>query len=235
MKMFFLSAATAIAVAGFAPALAQTAAVPAAPVPAAPGRHMHNMKPVTRAAFLQRVQKQFARLDSNRDGFLTQDEAQAAAQAMRSRMEQGMAQRSSRLFDRLDTNNDGEITQAEFNAATANRPQQAANASHRTPSWDRLAARFDTNHDGQITRVEFDAARAAHGQRTADTGKPRLHRAGFAAQMFATADLNHDGRVSLQEATQAASQRFDAADTNHDGVLTPDEMRAIHQFMHPKG
>jgi hypothetical protein len=45
------------------------------------------------------------------------------------------------------------------------------------------------------------------------------------------ADANHDGRVSLQEATAAALQHFDRADLNHDGKLTPEERRQAHQLM----
>jgi Ca2+-binding EF-hand superfamily protein len=195
---------------------------------------MHAMQPITRAVFLQRVQKHFARLDANHDGFITQDEAEASAQAMRARMSQGMAQHAAKMFDRLDANHDGVITQAEFDAAMANRPQATDSRRH-APSWDRLATRFDSNHDGQISRAEFDAVRSQHEQQMADGGKPDMHRAGFAQQMFAKADLNHDGRVSLQEATQAALQHFDAADANHDGTLSPDEMRAMHKAMRPVG
>ena len=45
------------------------------------------------------------------------------------------------------------------------------------------------------------------------------------------ADANHDGRVSLQEATNAALQHFDRADLNHDGKLTPEERQQAHQLM----
>jgi Ca2+-binding EF-hand superfamily protein len=228
MKIFLLSAAAAVSVAMLAPASAQTAD----PAPGAPAHRVHTMQPVTRAVFLQRVQKHFARLDANHDGFVTQDEVEASAQAMRARMSQGMAQHAAKMFDRLDANHDGVVTQAEFSAAMANRPQ-VANSHRAAASWDRLAARFDANHDGQISRAEFDAVRAQHEQQMADGGKPQMHRAGFAAQMFAKADLNHDGRVSMQEATQAAQQWFDSADANHDGTLSPDEMRAMHKAMRP--
>ena len=67
----------------------------------------------------------------------------------------------------------------------------------------------------------------------ADSGKSHMHHAGFEAQMFAKAELNHDGRVSLQEATQAAQLMFDSADVNHDGTPSPDEMRAMHKVMRP--
>jgi Ca2+-binding EF-hand superfamily protein len=59
--------------------------------------------------------------------------------------------------------------------------------------------------------------------------------AGMAGHMFAAADANKDGRVSLQEATAAAAAHFDRLDTNHDGVVTPDEMRAAHAAMRGPG
>ena len=231
MKTFLFSATAAFAAAAFAPASAQTAASPAAPVPSAPARHMRMMKPVTRAAFVQKAQKLFARLDANHDGFVTQDEVQASSQKMRDMMTQRMGNGGSKMFDRLDANRDGVVTQAEFDSAMANRPQRAG--SHRpAPTWERFAARFDSNHDGQISRAEFESG---HAQRhMAENGKPHPHRAGFAAQMFAMADVNHDGRVSLQEAIQTAQNWFDTADSNHDGVLSPDEMRAMHKGMHPR-
>jgi Ca2+-binding EF-hand superfamily protein len=230
MKTLILSVTALMAASAFAPATAQTAAPASQP----PEHHMRVMQPVARAAFLQKVQKHFARLDANHDGFVTQDEFEASAQAMRARMTQAMAQHAGKMFDRMDANHDGVITQAEFNAAIASRTQGGQSRGH-VPSWDRLAARLDSNHDGQISRAEFDAARAQHEQQMADSGKGQMHRAGFAAQMFAKADLNHDGRVSLQEATQAAQQWFDAADANHDGTLSPDEMRAMHKAMRPAG
>jgi Ca2+-binding EF-hand superfamily protein len=228
MKTFLLAAAALLTLATFAPAAAQTPA----PATDASAHHMHMMQPVTRAAFLQRVQKHFARVDANHDGFVTQDELEASAQAMRARMSQGMAQHAAKMFDRLDTNHDGVVTQAEFDAVMAKSPHAADSRRH-APTWDRLASRFDTNHDGQISRAEFDAVRAQREQQMASGGGAHMHRAGFAAQMFAKADLNHDGRVSMQEATQAAQQWFDSADANHDGTLSPDEMRAMHKAMRP--
>ena len=52
--------------------------------------------------------------------------------------------------------------------------------------------------------------------------------------MFATADANKDGKVSLQEANAAAAAHFDKADANRDGTLTPEERRAAHKAMRAK-
>jgi hypothetical protein len=47
--------------------------------------------------------------------------------------------------------------------------------------------------------------------------------------MLEAADVNRDGRLSLQEMTNAALRRFDRADANRDGKLTPDERMQMRQ------
>jgi hypothetical protein len=42
-------------------------------------------------------------------------------------------------------------------------------------------------------------------------------------RMFAMADLDRDGRVTLREATDSALRRFDINDRNRDGRITPEE------------
>ena len=61
----------------------------------------------------------------------------------------------------------------------------------------------------------------------------RMHGIGMRmhGKMFESADGNRDGKVSLQEMTNAALQHFDRADANHDGKLTPDERMQMHQRM----
>ena len=61
----------------------------------------------------------------------------------------------------------------------------------------------------------------------------RMHRFGgmMGGPMFTMADANKDGRVSMQEATDAAARHFDMADANRDGRITPDERREMHRQM----
>jgi hypothetical protein len=44
--------------------------------------------------------------------------------------------------------------------------------------------------------------------------------------LFQLADANHDGRVTLAEATSGALRHFDMMDANRDGRLTPEERAA---------
>jgi len=127
--------------------------------------------------------------------------------------------------------------------------EQRSSEKKRAALFDKL----DTNHDGVISRQEFMAARTElHERRTMamrevlgpgslgmeqmgdmqmrDQRAMRMH-GGFAAHLFAMADTNHDGRVSLQEAEAAALAHFDRMDLNHDGKITPDERRQAHDRM----
>ncbi|MEO7827766.1 MAG: EF-hand domain-containing protein, partial [Allosphingosinicella sp.] len=89
-------------------ALAVLASMPALAQP----RGDRSAQPQTRSAVQARVQARFARADANRDGFVTQDEVRARAEARRGQRQE----RSGERFDRLDANHDGMISRAEFDA-----------------------------------------------------------------------------------------------------------------------
>jgi hypothetical protein len=91
-----------------------------------------------------------------------------------------------------------------------------------------MFAQMDANHDGFIARSEIDAGmeRRDHAQ---SGGSEHGHGMRLGGRMFDMADANRDGRISLQEATDAANRHFDMADLNHDGQLTPDERMEMHQ------
>ena len=153
------------------------------------------------------------------------------------------------IFDRLDSNRDGSITKAEADAAKAKPGQWAGRRMHGGAAGGQMADRgamfdrLDANHDGSVSRAEFDAAHAQRQQRIAShdqngDGRPNGRRiggghgmGGMGGQMFERADGNRDGRVTLQEATNAALHHFDTADVNRDGQLTPDERKQMHQRM----
>lgn len=191
-KLLIGGAVLALAV----PALAQVAPA-TSPVP----QMKHVAKVQTRADVQTKVAEHFNRMDSNRDGFLTKAEADAAAQAFGGKRAERRAERGEQRFEQIDTNRDGSITRSEWDSAQAQRQQ-------------RIAAR-DQNGDGRADRARF----GHHGM------------GGFGGRMFEMADANHDGRVTLQEAQTAALQHFDMVDTNRDGRITPDERMRMHQHM----
>ena len=161
----------------------------------------------TRAEVSAHVQTMFARLDADRDGFVTKAEGEAARtshhQAMRGAGHSAPEARGERpahdrgaMFDRLDSNKDGAISREEFAAAPA---------------------------------------RANHARKGAKMAKmhKRMHGMGMGmgGHRFAMADGNNDGRVSMKEATDAAFKHFDMADTNRDGRIVPEERQQMRQRM----
>ncbi|WP_380872904.1 hypothetical protein ACFB49_37990 [Sphingomonas sp. DBB INV C78] len=132
-------------------------------------------------------------------------------------------------FAKMDLNKDGAVTEAEI--------RQGRDARMKARADERFAA-LDSDKNGQISRAEFDAghdkAREMRGDRGpgghGGKGKHgmRGHRGGgdFGGRMFATADANKDGKVTLAEASTARLQWFDKVDINKDGTITPEERKA---------
>lgn len=208
MKEFLIGAA-GIIVAG--------AAIAQAPVTTpAPNAAPHAMAPMadqthTRDEMVAKVRDHFAKLDADKDGFLTKAEAEAGRGAMKQRIVERLGERRdpAAAFDRLDANKDGTISRDEFSKGHEMRTERRM--------------------------VMKDGAPGAPGAK-AHKGMQK-HRMGgmmMMGQMFDMADANKDGRVSLQEATDAAAKHFDMADANRDGKITPDERRQMHHQMMEK-
>ena len=186
---------------GAVAALAVPALAQIAPAPTPAPRAAHAQKVQTRAEVQAKVAQHFARLDANRDGVLTQAEVDTAKQARKTKVAERREQAREHRLRRLESNNDGSISRAEWDAAQAHRRQ-------------RVAAR---DHDG-------DGRRDRRGARGAG-----MH--GFGGRMFAMADADKDGRVTLAEAHATALQHFDMIDANRDGRITPEERTQMHQRM----
>jgi Ca2+-binding EF-hand superfamily protein len=198
----FVFAGAALAVLGDSAALAQPALGP------------RNAQPLTRAVVEQRVDAGFARVDANRDGFVTQEEARAVAQArrgqrgeMRGARQGQRVERRAERFAQLDSNRDGMISRAEFDAHTGVRGGNRA---------ERREARAE--------RQGMRGQRRGGGQ-----GGGMFAR--FGGAMFGQADANRDGRVSRQEARSGALALFARIDTNRDGTVSVEERRAAREGM----
>lgn len=211
-----LFGASAVACIAIAPALATS--------PQGGHRQMMNQTEA-RTDVQGHVVKMFARLDGNKDGFISTAEMDAMQAQHAQRVEAKMDQRAehfdaAKMFAHLDTNKDGKLTKAEVDAVRAAR-KGASQGGHGS---ERLFARADTNKDGAITLAELKAApKPDHAAMD--------RRLGAKGHMLGQADLNKDGKVSLAEAQQSALQHFDRADANHDGKLTPEERKAAVQAM----
>ena len=198
---------SAVALVIAVPAMAQVQA-PMAPVaPIAPRMDVTH----TRDQAVAKVREHFAKMDTNRDGFVAADEMQsmrAQHQGMRRERGKRLAQGARALrdpsvaFDRLDANRDGSISRDEFGKGHEMRKQRriAMHGQHGAPG-----AGMEGGHRKMM----------------------KMHRMGgmMRGHMLKMADLDKDGRVSLQEATTSAIQRFDRIDANRDGRITPDERR----------
>jgi len=228
MKKLWLSSASIATIFVIAPAFAQPVPPASPTAPQVQTFRMERMSgPETRDQMVAHVREMFGKLDTNKDGFVTREEADSMHQAMAGDMHDKFAKRLAEhdmpkidrgaMFDKLDANKDGAISRQEFLAA---KPQVHERRV--------IVMRDGDGADDADAPVEIDGG----------PGEPhvkimRMHGMGMKmhGRMFESADANHDGKVSLQEMTDAAVHHFDEADANHDGTLSPDERMQMHQRM----
>ncbi|WP_426265838.1 calcium-binding protein [Sphingomonas sp. LHG3443-2] len=150
----------------------------------------------TRTEVVERTRAMFARVDANRDGYITQQERQAVRGQMGERRAQRMADGRgagrAQMFERLDQNRDNVISRDEWARAEAMRGERRAEGRRGGMMGQRMAMggamlrMADTNRDQRISLAEAQAA---------------------AVQRFDRVDLNRDGRVTREERQQARQQR----------------------------
>lgn len=230
MKAFLISgaalAAMAIpALAGAAQSAPQGNSAQAAAHASHPTRHARQpVQDLKRADIEAQVKEHFTKLDTNRDGAITQAEITAHHQARK-------AARQDARFKALDSNGDGSISRAEFDAAHS-RPEQGRPGADRP---DRPTTRPAAPLDARPVGAEGHTKEAG-GKRFGGPGKHR-HGHGFGVgggaflggKAFERADANKDGKVTLAEATATALAHFDKVDANKDGVISAQERQDFHK------
>lgn len=109
---------------------------------------------VTRQAFIATMDQEYAKLDTNRDGVVTQAEVE---QNQRRLIVQSATRQAQLEFAVLDSDHDGRISQAEWLKARviANPPVNST----------ALMQRLDRNGDGKVTLVEYRALTLANFDR----------------------------------------------------------------------
>lgn len=163
--------------------------------------------------------------------------APAAAQSSNASLSRGaVAGLMQSMFTAADTNRDGYVTAAEATAAKAaadsSRDQRRRNYALRHDA-NYLFAASDSNRDGSLSRGEYDAmyativrAHAAHASAPRTTASAPRMGLRMDGKRFARADVNKDGRLSLQEAVAVGYFYFDRMDSNRDSLVTPAERAA---------
>jgi len=108
---------------------------------------------VSRDQALQNATREFALIDTNKDGKLSPDEI---ATFRRARVLAALRERNSRAFDRLDTDRNGSLSREEF--AKLVPPEVKIDPAP-------LMKEVDKNGDGAISAAEWAAAAAANFSR----------------------------------------------------------------------
>ena len=118
-------------------ASAQNSTAPAAPA----------AQPVSRTAYMQKVDGAFVNVDANKDGFMDRAEIEAAeTKAMTGRKAVMLRDRES-AFRKMDANKDGSLSLQEYNAALVA-------VQLRKPNAAPVLSRLDTNKDGKVSLAE---------------------------------------------------------------------------------
>jgi hypothetical protein len=182
-KITIFGGAALIAVAGVA--LAQPG----------PGPRPARDADTTRQEVIERVEQRFARMDVNRDGRFTPEEARQAH-------EQRRAQRAERMFDRLDLNRDGSITRQEMSQAQAQRQSQRADRGERGERRGMRGMRRMHRRGGMHGAPGARGARMFGEQGFVTLAQLRDR----ALSRFDRADANRDGTLTAAERQQARTQ-----------------------------
>jgi hypothetical protein len=157
----------------------------------APGQGPRRAVDVTRAELIQRTDAAFARLDANRDGRFTREEAQALRQQHRER-------RMTRMFERLDADNNGQISREEFAQGRRGRgmrgpggpgPMAEGGPDGPPPGGPRMRRWRGHGMGMRMGARMFGEA----GFVTAEQFRAR------ALERFDRADANHDGTLTVAE------------------------------------
>ena len=130
-------------------------------------------QPVTKAQISAKLDSDYADMDADKDGKVTEAEIDARlVKSAEAKIELIRKERDA-AFAKLDVNGDGNISRAEFD-------EKAKLPTAREPDAKPFIERFDADKDGAITLEEFRTPTLAN---------------------FAKMDSNHDGTVTPSEAS----------------------------------
>jgi len=161
----------------------------------------------TQNARSQQLQKElFAKLDSNGDSTVDQDELQSA---LSQKSDDGLLVNLSKQFGDLDSDASGSLS-AEEMTAMAPPPPPPRDQAPDTELADALISALDTDGDGSVTATELDSALQTSNNSTATTSTDT------SAALLKVLDSDSSGGVSsdeLKAALQAGRERPDEEQT----------------------
>ncbi|MEN5042475.1 XopAW family type III secretion system calcium-binding effector [Pseudomonas koreensis] len=179
----------------------------------------------TQNARSQQLQKQlFAKLDSNGDGAVDQDELKSA---LSQKSDDGLLVNLSKQFGDLDSDDSGSLSAEEMTAMEPPPPPQ--DQAPNTDLADALISALDADGDGAISSDELSSGLTSAGS-SADSN-----------QIFSALDKNKDGTVSQDELTASltpppppppqisSDELFSQLDADGDGSISATELSSALQ------
>ena len=177
----------------------------------------------------QQFQKELlAKLDTNTDGSVGQDELKSA---LSQKSNDGLLVSLSKNFSNLDSDNSGSLSSEEMAAmAPPPPPDKSTDQAPNTELADAVISALDANGDGAISSDELSNGLTSAGS-SADS-----------SQIFSALDKNQDGTVSKDELAasltpqppqQASSDElFSSLDADSDGSVSGSELTSALQAGH---
>ncbi|MFI8226212.1 XopAW family type III secretion system calcium-binding effector [Pseudomonas sp. NPDC085632] len=179
----------------------------------------------TQNARSQQLQKElFARLDSNGDGAVDQDELKST---LSQNSDDGLLVNLSKQFGDLDSDDSGSLSAEEMTAMAP--PPPPHDQAPDTDLADALISALDTDGDGAINSDELSSGLTSAGS-TANSN-----------ELFSALDKNKDGTVSQDELTASlnpppppppqinSDELFSQLDADGDGSVTATELSSALQ------
>lgn len=168
---------------------------------------------VSRAEYQASGDRAFVHLDKNKDGRITNDDAEPAKkEAERRRSIIGMPTSHSLagMLEIYDDDGDEILARAQYDAERV-----------------KMFAATDTNKDGKLDHDEYaNEFDARLTQRIADRRQAQLKQGHV---RFKAIDTNENGDISRDEYFAMSGRMFDRADTNKDGVITQDDPPPVRE------